>query len=72
MDCSTYKINKKWENNKLKDIISILLMQEEKKEDDSKKIPVNDKSKEIKKYQTRSERKAALIHQLYHLIQNGN
>ena len=46
-------------------------MQEEKKEDDSKKIPVNDKSKEIKKYQSRAERKAALVLQLYHLMQ-GN
>ena len=51
-------------------MISILLMQEEKKEE-NKKVPVNDKSKEIKKYQTRSERKAALIFQLYNLI-NGN
>lgn len=46
-------------------------MQEEKKEDDLKKIPVNDKSKPIKKYQSRAERKAALVLQLYHLMQ-GN
>ena len=49
-------------------------MQEEKKEEnkeENKKIPVNDKSKEIKKYQTRSERKAALIFQLYHLMNNN-
>ena len=46
-------------------------MYEENKEKDSKKIPLNDKSKEVKKYQTRSERKAGLILQLYRLIQ-GN
>lgn len=45
-------------------------MQEEKKEE-NKKIPINDKSKEIKKYQTRSERKAALIFQLYHFMQSN-
>ena len=49
-------------------------MQKEKKEEkkeENKKLRVNNKSKEIKKYQTRSERKAALIFQLYNLI-NGN
>ena len=39
-------------------------IKEENKEE-NKKIPVNDKSKEIKKYQTRAQRKAALIFQLY-------
>ncbi len=46
-------------------------IKEENKAVNSKKIPVNDKSKEIKKYKTRSERKAALIFQLYHLINNN-
>lgn len=45
-------------------------IQEEKKEE-NKKIPVNDKSKEIKKYQTRTERKAALMLQFYHLMNNN-
>lgn len=47
---------------------------EDKKQDkkeDSNKILLNTKSKEIKKYQTRSERKAALIFKLYNLIQNN-
>ena len=45
-------------------------IKEENKEE-NKKIPVNDKSKEIKKYQTRAQRKAALIFQLYNLINNN-
>ena len=43
----------------------------ENKEETSKKISINNKSKEITKYQTRSERKAALIFKLYNLIQNN-
>tara|TARA_B100000424_G_scaffold147642_1_gene112536 strand:- start:807 stop:947 length:141 start_codon:yes stop_codon:yes gene_type:complete len=46
-------------------------MQQEKNEDDSKKIPLNDKSKEVKKYQSRRERKAGLILKLYYLLHNN-
>ncbi len=50
-------------------------MYEKKKEEnneENKKIPVNENSKPIKKYNTRSERKAALIFKLYSLIQGNN
>ena len=43
----------------------------EENKKDFKKIPICDKSKEIKKYQTRSERRAQLIFQLYNLM-NSN
>ena len=48
-------------------------MQEEKNKEkkEEHKPSVSNKSKEIKKYQTRAERKAALIFQLYNLM-NSN
>ncbi len=41
----------------------------EQKNEENNKIPVNDKPKEIKKYHSRAEKKAALVFQLYNLIQ---